>query len=58
MEHTLDKDVSKENLIFITIATILVVALIFMVVIFAGVFRSDMYKLANQKEVTTRNSLK
>lgn len=45
-----DKNVSHENMIFIVIATAMMIALIFALVAFVGLFRSNFYHLMMEEK--------
>lgn len=45
-----DKKVSKHNMIFIVVATIILISLIFVLVAFIGFFRSDFYSTVQESQ--------
>ena len=52
-----DKKVSHENMIFIVVATAIIISLIFALVAFVGLFRSNFYHLMmEEKTQQIRNS--
>ena len=51
-----DKKVSKENMMFIVVATIILVALIFVLVAFIGFFRSDFYQMSQESKDESVNN--